>query len=142
MKLNPIVLLTCGALLALPATVQAAPDFQKTGHGAEVVKAAGCPPGLAKKGNGCQPPGLAKQPQRDRDDNAYQNGYQDGHVDALRGYRIGDRIQRDYVVIERTARHGLDPNGTYYRVNGGVYQVDRQTREILGIIGLAARVLN
>ncbi|PJE37153.1 excinuclease ABC subunit A [Pseudooceanicola lipolyticus] len=107
-----------------------------------MVKAAGCPPGLAKKGNGCQPPGLAKQPQRDRDDNAYQNGYQDGHVDALRGYRIGDRIQRDYVVIERTARHGLDPNGTYYRVNGGVYQVDRQTREILGIIGLAARVLN
>lgn len=165
MKFNPVVLFTCGALaLSLPAVAQAGPDVHKSGHGAKVIKIAGCPPGLAKKGNGCQPPGQAKkQPyyggyDRDRrdhdrdyvrrdydrrdDDRAYNNGYEDGYVDALRGYRIGDYIRSDYVVLDRPSLYGLDPGSTYYRANGGIYQVDRQTQQILGIIGLASSILN
>ena len=62
MKFNPVVLFTCGALaLSLPAVAQAGPDVHKSGHGAKVIKIAGCPPGLAKKGNGRQPPGQAKK---------------------------------------------------------------------------------
>ncbi|WP_417727464.1 excinuclease ABC subunit A [Roseovarius sp.] len=80
-----------------------------------------CPPGLAKKHNGCQPPGQAKK-----------HGY----------YRIGDRIGDDYIILRNPERYGLDRNETYYRVGDQVYRVNRETREILDLIGAAAAVLN
>lgn len=78
-----------------------------------------CPPGLAKKHNGCQPPGLAKKQ-----------------------YGIGDYIHDDYSLIRRPGRFGLDPDQTYYRVGDYVYRVDRDTSEVLDLIGAVARVLN
>jgi len=81
----------------------------------------GCPPGLAKKANGCQPPGIAKK-------------------QGL--YHRGDRISGDYVILRNPGRHGLDPDETYYRVGDRVYRVDRETREILDLIGAAAAVLD
>lgn len=81
----------------------------------------GCPPGLAKKANGCQPPGLAKK-----------QGI----------YHRGDRIYGDYVVLRDPGRHGLDPGETYYRVGDRVYRVNRETREVLDLIGAAAAVLD
>ena len=80
---------------------------------------AGCPPGLAKKHNGCTPPGLAKK-----------------------RYGIGDRIGGDHVVIGHPGRYGLDPDETYYRVGDYIYRVNRNTAEVLDLIGAAARVLN
>jgi hypothetical protein len=78
----------------------------------------GCPPGLAKKGTGCLPPGQAKKI-----------------------YGIGERIDGGHI-IRHPGRHGLDPNQTYYRVGDYVYRVDRETRAVLDLIGAVARVLN
>ncbi len=80
-----------------------------------------CPPGLAKKSNGCQPPGIAKK-----------QGI----------YHRGDKIRGDHVILRNPGRHGLDPNETYYRVGDRVYRVDRETREVLDLIGAAAAVLD
>jgi hypothetical protein len=80
-----------------------------------------CPPGLAKKAVPCVPPGQAKK----------------GVT-----YRLGDIITGDYIVIRNPGRYGLDPNETYYRVGDQVVRVDRETREILDLIGAVAAVLN
>ncbi len=119
MKLN-YRLIAAGLIVALavPLTqVAAAPKDKKQG------KIAGCPPGLAKKNPPCVPPG--------------QVGKQYPGV-----YRIGDRIERDYVVIGNPGRYGLDPNQTYYRVGDNIFRVNRQTREILEFIGAAANLLD
>lgn len=78
-----------------------------------------CPPGLAKKHNGCNPPGQIKH-----------------------RYRVGDRIDHDYDIIRRPGRYGLDPNESYYRVGDYVYRVDRDTRKVLDLIGAVVNVLN
>ena len=79
----------------------------------------GCPPGLAKKHNGCLPPGQAKKI-----------------------YGRGDRLRGNYVLIRNPGRFGLNPNSTYYRLGDYVYQVDRNTKEVLDLIGAVAAVLN
>lgn len=79
-----------------------------------------CPPGLAKKNPPCVPPGLAK----------------------TAPYGVGDRISRDYSVIERPRRYGLDADRTYYRVGDYVFLVDRNTREVLDVIGAVASLLD
>ncbi|WP_253195991.1 excinuclease ABC subunit A [Roseovarius sp. PS-C2] len=79
----------------------------------------GCPPGLAKKHNGCLPPGIAKK-----------------------RYGRGDYINDGYVVVRHPGRYGLDPDQTYYRVGDYIYRVDRDTREVLDLIGAVARVLD
>ena len=75
----------------------------------------GCPPGLAKKHNGCQPPGQARK--------HYRRG------DTLRGdyYRI-----RDYDRYDLERRRGWD----YYRDDDRIYRVDSNTRKILAVINL------
>lgn len=153
-----ILSLMTAAAVALPV---AAPAKDK-GHGNDNAghAAAGCPPGLAKKSPACVPPGLAKKaPAYDgghvhRDDRVViHDGHthldSDGRVviyndryDSVYHYRIGDRVDGDYVVVRDPQLYGLDPDGLYYRVDNGVYQVDRETQEILAIIGLASRILN
>ncbi|MEO3413988.1 excinuclease ABC subunit A [Roseovarius sp. CAU 1744] len=78
-----------------------------------------CPPGLAKKHNGCNPPGQVKH-----------------------RYRVGDRINDNFIRIRRPGRYGLDPYESYYRVGDYVYRVDRETREILDLVGAIAAVLD
>jgi hypothetical protein len=78
-----------------------------------------CPPGLAKKAVPCVPPGQAQKM-----------------------YRIGDRIDGDYTRLDRPWKYGLERNGTYYRAGDYIYRVDRDTREVLDLIGAAAAVLN
>lgn len=75
----------------------------------------GCPPGLAKKHNGCMPPGHARK--------YYHRG------DVLRGdyYRI-----RDYDRYDLERRSGWD----YYRDDDRIYRVDSGTRKILAVINL------
>lgn len=79
----------------------------------------GCPPGLAKKHNGCLPPGQAKKM-----------------------YGRGDYLDGDYVLIGNPGRYGLEPNQTYYRLGDYVYRVDRNTKEVLDLIGAVAAILN
>ncbi len=83
--------------------------------------AQGCPPGLAKKHNGCQPPGQARK---------------------APPYRAGDRITHDYVVIRDPRRYGLDPRYTYWSSDDYVFRVNRETGEILNLIGAVAAVLD
>jgi hypothetical protein len=79
----------------------------------------GCPPGLAKKQNGCLPPGQAKKI-----------------------YGRGDYLRGNYVLIRNPDHYGLNPGATYYRLGDYVYQVDRDTKEVLDLIGAVAAVLN
>ena len=87
-----------------------------------------CPPGLAKKSPSCVPPGLAK-------DRAYHEN------DRVVIYRQGDVIQRDYILIRDPLRYGLI-DGTYYRVGDYVYRVDRETNEVLALMGAVNALLN
>jgi len=80
-----------------------------------------CPPGLAKKAVPCVPPGQVKQ---------------------VTGYQRGDIITGDYIIVRDPGRYGLRPNETYYRVGDNIFRVDRETREVLDLIGAAAAVLN
>ncbi len=72
----------------------------------------GCPPGLAKKGNGCMPPGQARK-----------------------AYNIGQRYNRNFgnlwsynqIPDYLRNRYTFDPNDRYYYNDGYLYQVDPRT---------------
>lgn len=79
-----------------------------------------CPPGLAKKNNGCQPPGQAKK--RWARGQRVPSGYN--------GYTSYNNIPREY-----RDRYNLDRDDRYIYENGTVYQVDRRTSVIQQILG-------
>ncbi|MES2136577.1 MAG: hypothetical protein V4502_05900 [Pseudomonadota bacterium] len=72
----------------------------------------GCPPGLAKKNNGCLPPGQAKKL-----------------------YGVGQRIQRgalspygyNQIPYSLRQQYGLSPYNNYYYNNGYLYGVNPRT---------------
>ncbi|HET9354673.1 MAG TPA: hypothetical protein VFO42_00760 [Sphingomicrobium sp.] len=77
-----------------------------------------CPPGLAKKNNGCLPPGIAKQ-----------------------SFNVGDRWNGNYglwqynqVPTDWRTQYNLDPNNRYYYRNGYLYSVDPRTRLVESVI--------
>ncbi|MCV2878689.1 excinuclease ABC subunit A [Sedimentimonas flavescens] len=78
----------------------------------------GCPPGLAKKNNGCMPPGQVKH-----------------------RWNIGDRIHDDYYILRNPDRYGLNPRYDYWSKDDYVYRVDRRTGEILDLIGAVSAIL-
>ncbi len=82
----------------------------------------GCPPGLAKKNNGCRPPGQAKK---------------ETYI-----WQRGERIDRDYVVIRDPRRYNLDPRYTYWESGDRIYRVDRETGKVLNLIGAIADLMN
>ena len=88
------------------------------GHSGGAYKVTNCPPGLAKKNPPCVPPGQARK------------------------YNRGDVIYGDYTIIGDPRQYGLNRDQTYYRVGEYVYRVDRDTREVLDLIGAVARVLD
>lgn len=81
-------------------------------------KAGHCPPGLAKKAVPCAPPGQAKR------------------------YRVGDHIYGGYKPIGNPSRWGLRRNGYYVQAGDYVYEVNRETHEVLNLIGAIADILN
>ena len=77
-----------------------------------------CPPGLAKKNNGCLPPGIAK-----------------------RSFNVGDRWNGDYgqwsynqVPTDWRNQYNLDADNRYYYRNGYLYSVDPKTRLVESVI--------
>lgn len=119
-----------GLALALPLAANAKPN---PGHGNGNTKlmhtapghSAKCPPGLAKKSPACVPPGLTKS--------------HDIRVgDVLDGSGYGS----EYILIRDPGRYALEPFGTYYRVNNQVIQVDRETSEVVALIGAVTDILN
>jgi hypothetical protein len=124
----------------------------------------GCPPGLAKKNNGCLPPGQARQIARDYDsrydylwrsrgdDNRYE--YRDGYLyrmnrqGSLLGYLpvLGGALapgalwpaQYRYQPAPQyySSYFGLSPNQDYRYADGALYRVDPQTQMISSVAAL------
>ena len=71
-----------------------------------------CPPGLARKDNGCMPPGQAKKV-----------------------YNVGQRYNRNFgynwsynqIPTDLRSRYSFNQNDRYYYRNGYLYQVDPRT---------------
>jgi len=84
----------------------------------------GCPPGLAKKHNGCMPPGQAKKL-----------------------YNIGQRFPMGYGVpwgynqipYDLRTHYGFDPRSNYYYGDGYLYRVDPATMLIIQVVGAILR---
>jgi hypothetical protein len=77
-----------------------------------------CPPGLAKKHNGCLPPGIAKK-----------------------RFDVGDRWNGNYrpwtydqVPTDWRNQYGLDQDNRYYYRDGYLYSVDPRTRLVESVI--------
>lgn len=77
-----------------------------------------CPPGLAKRNNGCLPPGIAKK-----------------------SFNVGDRWNGNYgawtynqVPTDWRSQYNLDPNNRYYYRDGYLYSVDPRTRLVESVI--------
>ena len=83
-----------------------------------------CPPGLAKKHNGCQPPGQARQ--------RWERGQRLPH--GYNSYTSYNNIPREY-----RDRYHLNRDGRYIYQNGTVYQVNPRTSVIEQILGSLAR---
>jgi hypothetical protein len=79
----------------------------------------GCPPGLAKKHNGCMPPGQAKK--------LYNVGQR-----FPQSY--GDRWSYSQIPYDLRQRYGLDPYDRYYYGDGYVYRVDPKTMLIQQVV--------
>ena len=84
----------------------------------------GCPPGLAKKNNGCLPPGQAKKL-----------------------YNVGQRLPLSYgtpwaynqIPYDVRSHYGLQPYGNYYYGDGYLYQVDPRTMLIQQVVSALMR---
>jgi hypothetical protein len=82
-----------------------------------------CPPGLAKKNNGCMAPGQARKLARGQ---RYQNGYGTAY-----GYnQLPYDVRRQY---------DLDANNRYYYDNGTLYGVDRRSGIIEQVLSTILR---
>ena len=71
-----------------------------------------CPPGLAKKHNGCMPPGQARK--------LYNVGQ---HYNR----NFGNRWTYNQIPYDLRSRYSFDRNDRYYYRNGYLYQVDPRT---------------
>jgi len=106
----------------------AAPAVAKPGHGHGHGNAydygyGGCPPGLAKKHNGCMPPGQARKLSRGQH---WQNGY-------------GSLYSYNRIPYDVRNRYDLDRRDRYYYDNGYLYQVDPRTMLIQQVISALLR---
>ncbi|MDJ1008594.1 MAG: excinuclease ABC subunit A [Paracoccaceae bacterium] len=86
-----------------------------------------CPPGLAKKSLACVPPGLARQ-----------------GVTA-REWRQGDRLDEDYVIIRDRWRYDLPDlrdGEAYVPVGDAILRVERETLQVIALVGLFGDLVN
>lgn len=120
-----LTLLNVALALSLPSLAVAQPiGFDRAVPTAGIIQASakGCPPGLAKKNPPCVPPGQARK------------GYGGD-------YRIGDRLPDGFIILSSPSRYGLDPRRTYYERDGYIVQIDRETGQILNLIGAISDLL-
>jgi hypothetical protein len=119
----------------------------------------GCPPGLAKKNNGCQPPGLARQRSYQPSWWGYSNlaggpyYYDDGYLLRLNGGSVASYLpllggalsvgniwpsyyQPMPVPEYYTDYYGLGPAGSYRYADNVLYDVDPSTSAISSIAAL------
>ena len=115
-----ILLLAGAAALAATASPALAKQGPKHGkHHRGHAAMSHCPPGLAKKNNGCLPPGQAKK--------LYNIGQRLPY--GFNGYTPYDRIPYDM-----RRQYGLDPYGRYIYDQNYLYRVDPATRIVSQIL--------
>ena len=129
--MKQLLLLAGAAAFAFAAPAVAKPGKGKgnphahgvhSGHFAPGI--GGCPPGLAKKNNGCLPPGQAKKL-----------------------YNIGQRFPMGYghawsynqIPYDLRNRYGFDPRSQYYYGDGYLYRVDPTTMLISQVVSAILR---
>jgi hypothetical protein len=130
-----LILIAGAAALGLAAPAGAQPG---KGHGSSAAHAqgnhgkgslygygsGGCPPGLAKKNNGCLPPGQAKK--------LYNVGHRfPQHYGNLWNY--------DQVPYDLRQQYGFGANDRYYYGDGYIYQVDPKTMLIQQVVSAILR---
>jgi hypothetical protein len=123
-----LILLAGAAALGIAGTAIAKPGNghgHGHGHGGgnDRYDARGCPPGLAKKHNGCMAPGQARKLYRGQH-------YQSGHGDYYSFGRIPYDVRR---------RYDLNSRYRYYYDNGTLYAVDPRTMLIQQVISALLR---
>jgi hypothetical protein len=119
-----LLILAGVAALASTAPAYAKPDHAKGHKGQGYAYGGSCPPGLAKKNNGCLPPGQAKKL-----------------------YNAGQRWPGNYghawnynqIPSDMRNRYGFDPDDRYYYGDGYVYQVDPATMLISQVVSAILR---
>ena len=125
-----LLILAGVAALATTAPAFAKPDHAKGHKGGHHAKGhvgygtGGCPPGLAKKNNGCLPPGQAKKL-----------------------YNIGQRWPGNYgyawnynqIPYDLRTRYGFQPGYNYYYGDGYVYRVDPATMLVSQVVSAILR---
>lgn len=117
------ILLLAG-VAALASTAPAIAKPKHGGHHGNHVSMGHCPPGLAKKNNGCMPPGQAKKL-----------------------YNVGQRWPGSYgqmwnynqIPYDLRSRYDFDPDNRYYYGDGYLYQVDPRTMLIQQVVSALLR---
>jgi len=115
-----------GAALAHPGNGHGNGNGNGHGHGYDNgygYGIGGCPPGLAKKHNGCMPPGQARKLARGQ---RWQSDY-------------GSRYAYGQIPYSVRRQYGLNPNYRYYYDNGYLYQVDPRTLLVQQVISALLR---
>ena len=127
--MKQLFLIAGAAALGLAGAAIAKPGHGNgRGHGHGYVNAygygiGGCPHGLAKKHNGCMPPGQAKKLARGQ---RWQSIY-------------GSRYGYGQIPYDIRNRYDLDPRDRYYYGNGYLYQVDPRTLLVQQVISALLR---
>jgi hypothetical protein len=119
-----LLILASVAALASTAPAYAKPDHAKGHNGNAYAYGGGCPPGLAKKNNGCLPPGQAKK--------LYHTGQRwPGNYGYAWNY--------NQIPYDMRSRYHFDPDDRYYYGDGYVYQVDPATMLISQVVSAILR---
>ena len=126
--MKQLFLIAGAAALFAAGPAFAKPDHAKgkshSQHGQIGYGIGGCPPGLAKKNNGCMPPGQAKKL-----------------------YNIGQRFPSQYgsawnynqIPYDVRQQYGFDPRSNYYYGDGYLYRVDPKTMLVQQIVSAILR---
>jgi hypothetical protein len=93
------------------------------GYGDRGRVGGGCPPGLAKKNNGCMPPGQANKLSRGQ---RWQGGY-------------GSYYSYNRIPYDLRRRYALSSRYRYYYSGGTIYVVDPRTMLIARVISALLR---
>jgi hypothetical protein len=128
-------LILAGAALALTAAPAAAKPGKGHGNPAHAqgdhgngslygYGTGGCPPGLAKKNNGCMPPGQAKKL------------YNRGQRFPL---NYGNLWNYNQVPYDVRRQYGFGPNDNYYYGDGYIYRVNPKTMLIQQVVSALLR---
>lgn len=132
--MTKLILITSAAALAFAGPAYAKPDhakkYGKAKHGQHHAGtpygfgAGGCPPGLAKKNNGCLPPGQAKK--------LYNAGQRFPT-------RYGYNWNYNQIPYDLRQEYGFNPGYNYYYGDGYLYQVDPKTMLIQQVVSALLR---